>query len=172
LGAIFVSNFAVIASDHLANNPSQTGHPDLIPKEYLNDTSIENWDQFPYGGVEVKTSCGDMKTGVTQNLPIGQPRISYLQNLAWKGHHQYINNLLALFWDYFEERPTILAAFYSNRLIPDDFTLTIPKEGGGRTTSVCVTKVSARNKLMNNWVILPNLPEYTRFFKRLGASHL
>lgn len=169
IGSIFVSSFANITSNHLAINPSQTGHPDLIPKEYLRDASIKNWDQFPYGGVEVKTSCGSLKTGVTQNLPIGDARISYLTGIEWKGHHQYINNLLGLFWDYFEGRPTILAAFYSNNLVPEDFSNTVPKEGGGRTTSVCVTKKTARDKLMRNWVILPDLPDYLKLLRKLGA---
>ncbi|MDY7003854.1 MAG: helix-turn-helix transcriptional regulator [Cyanobacteriota bacterium] len=170
IGAIFVSNFANISS-HLALNPSQTGHPDLIPKEYLNNSSVINWDQFPHGGVEVKTSCGNLKTGVTNNLPVGDARISFLTGLDWKGHHQYINNLLALFWDYFEGIPTIMSAFYSNKLVPDDFSNTIPKAGGGRTTSVCVTKKTARNKLINNWVLLPDLPVYIQFFRKLGINY-
>lgn len=169
IGAIFVANLATLASEHLALNPSQTGHPDLIPNEYLNDPSIKNWDQFLYGGVEVKTSCGSLKNKATLTLPIGEPRISYLTGLEWKGHHQYINNLLALFWDYFEGKPTILAAFYSNCLVPEDFSNTIPKPGGGRTTSVCVTKKTAKDKLMSNWVILPDSPLYLNFFRKLGC---
>lgn len=169
LGSIFVENFANFTSDQLVKNPSQTGHPDLIPKKYLNDQSIKNWDQFPYGGVEVKTSCGNLKNGVTQNLEIGNPRISFLTGVDWKGHHQHINNLLALFWDYFNGRPTILATFYTNQLIPDDFSNTIPREGGGRTTSVCVTKKTARDKLMNNWILLPELPQYINFFTHRGC---
>lgn len=140
LGAIFVSNFAEFSSETLAKNPSQTGHPDLIPQRYLNYESVKNWDQFPYGGVEVKTSCGNLKNGVTKNLEIGYSRVKFLTGVDWKGHHQYINNLLALFWDYFNGRPTILAAFYSNKLQPSDFSNTVPRQGGGRTTSVCVTK--------------------------------
>ncbi|NER34816.1 MAG: helix-turn-helix transcriptional regulator [Oscillatoria sp. SIO1A7] len=170
IGSIFVSNFATIAASHLAKNPSQTGHPDLIPKEYLNDESIANWDRFSHGGVEVKTSCGSLRQGVAQSLAIGETRLPHLSGVEWKGHHQEINYLLGLFWDYFEDNPTILAAFYSNRLVPDDFTYTIPKKGGGRTTSVCVTKASARKKLMRNWVLLPNIAGYQDFFKKLGAT--
>lgn len=169
LGSIFVSNFANIANDQLAKNPSQTGHPDLIPQQYRHDQSIKNWDQFSYGGVEVKTNCGNLKNGVTNNLDIGEPRISYLTGLDWKGHHQYINNLLGLFWDYFKGRATVLAAFYSNELVPDDFSNTVPKEGGGRTTSVCVTKKTARDKLMKNWILLPNNSQYLDFFARRGT---
>ncbi|MDY6803105.1 MAG: helix-turn-helix transcriptional regulator [Cyanobacteriota bacterium] len=170
IGAIFVSNMAEIASNNLAVNPSQTGHPDLVPKEYLKDTSISNWDQFLYGGVEVKTSCGNLKTGVTKTLAIGNARISHLTGIDWKGHHQYINNLLALFWDYFDDRPTIMSAFYSNRLVPKDFSNTVPKQGGGRTTSVCVTKKTAREKLTSNWVLLPEISAYLDFLKKLGVD--
>lgn len=170
IGAVFVSNFANIAS-HLVLNPSQTGHRDLIPKEYINNSSVINCVRLPHIGVEVKISCGNLKTGVTNNLPVGDARISYLTGVDWKRHHQYINNLLALFWDYFEGIPTIMSAFYSNKLVPDDFSNTMPKAGGGRTTSVCVTKKTTRDKLMKNWVLLPDLPVYIQFFKKLGINY-
>lgn len=66
-------------------------------------------------------------------------------------------------------RLSLLAAFYSNQLVPDDFSNTVPREGGGRTTSVCVTKKTARDKLMKNWLLLPNIPQYLTFFASKGC---
>jgi muconolactone delta-isomerase len=172
LGSVFVRKFSVIAKDYLGLNPSQTGNPDLIPAEYLgqNDEGI-NWDQFPYGGIEVKTSCGDIPTGVTWKLKNRESRIEYLQNVVWKGHHTAINNLLGLYWDYCEQSPMIMATFYSNELVSSDFTNTIPKPGGGHTTSVCITKSSAIAKMGRNWVFIVDLPDYIKFFKnRFGIN--
>ena len=158
IGSIFVERMANNAK-YLAKNPSQTGHPDLIPVKYLNTNEKFNWDQFPYGGVEVKTSSGDLKNGITNSMKIGETRINHITNIVWKGHHTQINNLLGLYWDYYNGLPTLLGAFYSNQLTPDEFTNTIPKIGGGHTTSVCITKKSAREKMMKNWVVIPDMAD-------------
>jgi hypothetical protein len=164
IGAIFISKFCE-DTKYIAKNPSQTGSPDLIPSQYLNFEEELNWDQFPYGGIEVKTSCGDLPSKKTQELSIGSPRISFLNNVVWKGHHNEINNLLGLYWDY-APIPSIFAAFYSNELEPSDFTNTVPKEDGGHTTNVCITKASAREKMGKNWVVLPKNEVYLTFFKK------
>jgi len=168
VGSIFVKKFVFVAKEYLGLNPSPTGNPDLVPVEYLREKKPEqvNWDQFPYGGIEVKTSSGDLPKGVTAKLENRASRIKYLQNVVWKGHHTAINNLLGLYWDYYEGLPTIMAAFYSNELQSSDFTNTIPKPGGGHTTSVCITKASARKKMAKNWVFCVDLPEYVNFFKK------
>lgn len=166
LGAVFVSSMAQTASGYLAKNPSQTGHPDLIPKRHLNDGKTHHWDQFPLGGVEVKTSCGNLSSGVTNELSIGSSRLKEINSIVWKGHHNKINNLLGLFWDYYFGIPTVLAGIYSNELVPEDFTNTVPKPGGGHTTNVCITKTSAVTKMGKNWVFMVNQPAYMELFKR------
>lgn len=166
LGAIFVSSMAEISSGHLAKNPSQTGHPDLIPKEYISDGKAYHWDQFPHGGVEIKTSCGSLKRGIAKKLDVGKSRIAHTTSIVWKGHHDKINNLLGLYWDYYAGEPTVLAGFYSNKLVPKDFTHTVPKPGGGHTTNVCITMSSATAKMGANWVFMVNQPAYIELFKK------
>lgn len=166
LGAVFVSNLAETASTYLARNPSQTGHPDLIPANYLNDGKTYHWDQFPNGGVEIKTSCGNLPSGVTHELKLGAPRVNDITGIVWKGHHNQINHLLGLFWDYYAGIPTVLGGFYSNELVPDDFTNTVPKVGGGHTTNVCITKSSALKKMGQNWVFIVNNHAYIALFKK------
>jgi len=168
LGAIFV-DFMAKNCDYLVKNPSQTGHPDLIPSKYKYGQEKVNWDQFPYGGIEAKTSSGDLKTGKTYELKIGEPRIDYITNVVWKGHHQEINNLLALYWDYYKGPPAFLGCFYSNNLVPNDFTNTVPQPSGGHTTSVCITKKSARDKLMKDWVAVAKIGKYEKLFEKFGA---
>lgn len=167
VGSMFIEKFSLVAKKYLGPNPSSTGHPDLVPTKHLKDINEDvNWDQFPHGGVEVKTSCGNLPSGVTKRLTNREARIKYLQNVVWKGHHTQINNLLGLYWDYYASFPTIMAVFYSNELESSDFTSTVPKPEGGHTTSVCITKASARDKMAKNWVFCVDLPEYIDFFKK------
>jgi len=164
IGAMYVKSVAEECS-YLSINPSSTGHPDLIPSEYAGAKEV-NWDQFPYGGIEVKTSCGNLPTGVTKELSNKESRISRLNGVVWKGHHNKINNLLAIFWDYVDGIPCIAAGFYSRHLTESDFTNTVPKPGGGHTTNVCITKASAIKKLGQDWVFVADTPEYKEFFKK------
>ncbi len=164
VGAIFIAKFLEVAK-YLSKNPSPTGHPDLIPSRYIGTGANYTWDQFPHGGVEIKTSCGSLPSGKTLQLSVGNARIKYVSNIVWKGHHNEINNLLGLFWDYYPE-PTIFGAFYSNELIPSDFTNTVPKKGGGHTTNVCITKASAIAKMGKNWVVLANEKSYLGLFEK------
>ena len=169
VGAIFIKKI-VETAPYLVKNPSQTGHPDLVPSRYLDPSKKwdqQYWDQFPHGGVEVKTSCGNLKNGMTHTLTIDNPRIDHLTGIVWKGHHNEINNLLGLFWDYCEGYPKIFAAFFSNALEPTDFTYTVPKEGGGHTTNVCITKSSASKKLGQGWVFCIKEAKYSKFISRM-----
>jgi len=164
VGAMFISKFGEIAK-YLAKNPSPTGHPDLVPAKYIETHENYKWDQFPYGGVEIKTSCGSLPSGKTKDLPVGSPRLEFVSGIVWKGHHNQINNLLGLYWDY-QPVPCIFGAFYSNNLKPQDFTLTVPKEGGGHTTNVCITKSSAITKMGTNWVVMANENAYLKLFEK------
>ncbi|VVC00787.1 Uncharacterised protein [uncultured archaeon] len=167
VGAIFIRKVSD-SIDYLGKNPSQTGHPDLVPAKYLKSKSEQwkqtFWDQFPHGGVEVKASCGNLENGVTHELPVGAQRMNNITGVCWKGHHDKINNLLGLFWDFIEKSPKILAAFYANDLVPSDFTNTVPRVGGGHTTNVCITKASATKKLGKGWVFCIKEKKYSDFF--------
>ena len=129
VGAIFIEQLGNQAS-YLSKNPSQTGHPDLVPKKFIKKKKKKwdqkFWDQFPHGGMEVKTSCGNLKNGMTHELTIRDSRIDHLTGVVWKGHHNKINYLLGLFWDYIDAVPRIVSAVFSNELKPADFTYTVP----------------------------------------------
>lgn len=169
LGEALIAMFEDL-SDELTNNPSPTGHPDMVPQKYVENPELlsedNNWDQFELGGVEVKSTCGNLKSGKTKELDVGDPRIDYLSSIEWKGHHTNINHLLALYWDYVEGVPRIMAAFYSNELIPDDFNMTRSKADGGNTTNVAPTNAAGRNKLLQNWIAIADKREYIEFFKQ------
>jgi hypothetical protein len=177
LGEAFISVFEE-RSEELTNNPSSTGHPDMVPQEYIENPELlpenNNWDQFQLGGVEVKSTCGNLKSGMAQQMDIGESRIDNLSGIEWKGHHTNINHLLALYWDYVEGVPTLCAAFYSNDLTPDDFNMTRSRADGGNTTNVAPTNAGGRNKILQNWIAIADKNEYIDFFRqsKFGIENL
>tara|TARA_B100001146_G_C16101604_1_gene399687 strand:+ start:140 stop:910 length:771 start_codon:yes stop_codon:yes gene_type:complete len=164
IGSIFIQKVHETVP-YLAKTPSPTGHPDLIPKAFEKPPTSQwaqgYYDQFKHGGVEVKTSV--IKTPDAKNYDIGRPRIEKPSGVEWKGHHQDINNLLGLVWDFMSNVPTILAGFYSDRLRPDDFTYSDQKPGGGHTTNVAITKSSAKEKMGLGWVFCIKEERYKEF---------
>ena len=60
---------------------------------------------------------------------------------------------MAILWDFIDENPTIVAAFYHDGLVEDDWGRLIePKEEGGRTTSVSIMRSVGVKKMCRNWI--------------------
>jgi transcriptional regulator with XRE-family HTH domain len=176
VGAVFASELARIEEARLAPNPNQDGYPDLLAltkkgvayiaeKAHLNQLSVkEFWSPFPHGGLEVKATCGNTPEASVQAKPgIGETRLGILKSAEWKAHHQDTNNLLGLHWDFVDGIPTVLAVFYRNDLSRDDWGgIIVPREGGGRTTSVSIMKRGRMGedlgvkKMGRGWLLLPD----------------
>ena len=115
------------------------------------------WSPYPYGGVEVKATCGNTPNAKIAPKPkIGESRTPLLESAEWKAHHRDTNNLLGIFWDFVDGLPTILAAFYRNDLTVDDWGKIVGvKEGGGHTTSVSLMTKAGVRKMGKGWLLLP-----------------
>lgn len=65
--------------------------------------------------LEVKYTVESVPTGTT--IPKATPRIAFFNGLAWQAHHQEVEELLGITYDYFEVpggyKPAITATFYS-----------------------------------------------------------
>lgn len=145
VGAVFVYSLRNLLPDRLMVNRHQDGYPDLCArtakgKEYVaglpewEADAKKHWASYPHGGVEVKTTCGNVPAATkTRRKPgIGDPRWAALTGADWKAHHRDTNNLLGLFWDFVDRIPTVLAAFYRNDLSNADWgKLTVPKSEAG-----------------------------------------
>ncbi len=155
----------------LQSNLHQDGYPDLLltntveQKDYFSSLyTIVNGKKYPkdkflfspykYGGIEVKATCGSTPTARTTPKPlIGEQRISLISSFDWKAHHRTTNNLIGIVWDFYNEVPTIVAAFYSNNLEINDWGKIVqPKENGGRTTSVSIMNKTGIKKMCSNWI--------------------
>jgi len=136
-------------SKHFIKNPNIDGYPDLLnisKPEYL--AKVEEWKRndlrqfikYPYSGIEIKNTFGTKKAN-TVILP-GQSRLGKInKKLEWKAHHVYTNNLLAIFSDYVEGVPQIIAAMYSDNLLESDWSeKQNPKEGSAMTSFSVIEK--------------------------------
>jgi hypothetical protein len=169
VGEIYAREIQKLQKDRLHPNPNQDGYPDLLAltpegKKYVaererkGETSDKRfWSPYPYGGIEVKATCGETVPARIKPKPkIGESRYPLLDKLNWKAHHRDTNNLLGISWDFFDGLPTILGVFFRNDLTVEDWGKIVkPKEGGGRTTSVSIMKGSGVKKMGQGWLVLP-----------------
>lgn len=183
VGEYFAKSVQRFSNNGLQSNLHQDGYPDLLltntperlayfdtlytqdgDKKYPKDKAL--FSPFRYGGVEVKATCGSTPSASKVPKPlIGEQRIAIVNKFDWKAHHRETNNLLAIFWDFVNEVPTIAACFYRNDLIIDDWGKIVqPKEDGGRTTSVSIMSSSGIKKMCNGWLAVIDRPEYINAF--------
>lgn len=158
----------------LWENPHQDGYPDLLPNtqalwDYLKTVRLDDkaaWSNPGLGGIEVKVTSGNTPS----NKPkpgVGDERSTLVNKFDWKAHHQQTNNLFGATWDFINGVPQITAAFYSNKLVPEDWgKIVIPKESGGRTTSVSVMKRSGLDKMAKGWMVRSSDPALQSALKR------
>lgn len=182
VGELFARELHKAYDKVLIKNPNQDGYPDLCAltnegKAYIcknldrNGKPLPNkelWSPYPFGGVEVKATCGNTPAAAVQAKPlIGESRLPILLSAEWKAHHQQTQILLGLFWDFVDGIPTILAAFFRNDLETTvgkdnkDWAPTVrPKDGGSRTTSVSIMRHGKSQdhgvkKMGQGWLVLP-----------------
>lgn len=176
IGEVFASEVCRHHKGKLMANPNQDGYPDLLAltpdgtkyiaeREKNGEMSEKRyWSPYPYGGIEVKATCGNVPPAKTQAKPgMGDSRIPTLVSAEWKAHHRDTNNLLGIFWDFVDGLPTVLAAFYRNDLTVNDWgNIVQPKEGGGRTTSVSIMNRTGVKRMGTGWLVLPKNADLQR----------
>ncbi len=171
MGEIFAKQVLLAHRDKFLKNQNQDGYPDLCAltpesRTYLKkltdsrgkiNTDKRYWSPYPYGGVEVKATCGNTPVASIKPKPaIGMSRIETgLVSAEWKAHHRETKSLLGVYWDFVETLPTFLAAFYRNDLTVDDWgNMVVPREDS-HATSVSVMKRSGVKRMGEGWMVLP-----------------
>lgn len=185
-----VAASAIRASDGLfRRNPHQDGYPDLLLMDRVGVSAwkgLENrhdekgpFSPFVSGGIEVKATCGSVPTPKEfrkkkQKKPtLGETRIDFMKGYDWKAHHRETNNLIGVLWDFVENRPRIVAVFFSSELGQDDWgKIVSPKEGGGRTTSVSIMKPEGIKKMYNGWITVMKDVRYVAFLNKRNKDSL
>lgn len=186
VGEVYNRAVKKTAGDLLENNPHQDGYPDLLIMDEEGRTAWNKvssqlhekdpFSPFPAGGIEVKATCGDLKSGkwfTERGIPkpvIGEQRLEWVTGYNWKAHHRETNNLIGLIWDFVDKKPTIVSVMYSNALDEGDWGKTVtPREGGGRTTSVSIMNKAGIGKMKNGMIAVINNQSYSSpMLKRLS----
>jgi len=156
----------------LYKNPNMDGYPDLLDVSRNNyHSDYEKWEKndlskfikFPYGGIEVKNTFGTKKSGVT--LHPGNSRITKINKKpAWKAHHRYTNNLLALLSDFIDGCPQIVAVMYSDNLKEEDWAEKQNPKKESTMTSFSELKRPGWEKLLSGIRICRDDAKYLDFF--------
>ena len=182
VGELFGHEVGKAYHDKLVKNPNQDGYPDLCAltpegKEYIKKNLQSNgqplpnkefWSPYPFGGIEVKATCGNTPDAETHPKPlIGESRLPIMISAEWKAHHQQTKMLLCILWDFIDGIPIILAAFFRNDLDISlgkdnrDWAPTVTPKGASRTTSVSIMRRGGRDKkdgvkkMGAGWLVLP-----------------
>ena len=125
------------AEDGLRVTPIDRGCPDLVPVRFAKafeagETPDDQgfWTHFEHGGLEIKTTCGQLKSPTSKILQDAFPngeitydaaRIEFLGSVTWSAHHPDSPRLLTFLWDNICGIPQIVAAFYSDAFEPEDY---------------------------------------------------
>lgn len=176
-GMVGEALITVIDKSHnnLMKNPHIDGYPDLLDVntsqklDHFNslhtvDTSRERFNNFQFGGIEIKNTFG-VKKPKTQ-LEKGETRIHKIsKKLDWKAHHTSTNHLLGLFSDFIDGTPQIVAAFYCDQLNSDDWKKKQNPKEGSAMTSFSVIDRSGWLKMKSNLIVCIDDDRYLNFFK-------
>jgi len=162
IGSIFCETLAVTVGAIV--NPIEKGHPDIVPRNAANaaEAQLRNYPE----GLEVKSTIGNIETGA--NLRAGERRIDRLTGLTWQAHHQEVENLLGICWDFTNETgsflyPAITGIFYAQDLEKSDWGSVSGTTG--RNTKVSGMRSSGKQKMGSGWVIIADSPEYRTAFR-------
>lgn len=166
VGSAFCHSIAEVTNTIV--NPIEKGHPDVVPPEAVNATEAQ-LRNYPVG-LEVKTTIGNVRQGSA--LKKGESRIDHLTGLTWQAHHQEVEKLLGIIWDFNEDEenpyaitPFITAVFYSNKLELSDWGAISGTTG--RNTKVSGMRGNGKRKMGNGWIALYDDPKYLSTYARL-----
>lgn len=160
---------AVASAAGAIKNPIEKGHPDVLPAEAAraSEAELRNYPE----GLEIKGTCGNIGKGVL--LKPGDSRCGHLTGVTWQAHHQEVERLLAIIWDFDRvatdtPSPVISAGFYSSDLKPEDWG-TISGTTG-RNTKVSGLRQSGKQKLADGAVFVLDRKAYVERYGRLFGT--
>ena len=159
-------------NEDFEKNPNLNGYPDILnlkskdSKSYFRKCSQSDFLKYKFGGFEVKNSFGSKKS--VSSLLNNESRIGNInKKIDWKAHHRETNNLIALYSDFVDGNPMIVAVFYSNNLSEEDWRkVSIPK-GNSAMTSFTTLTSEGYIKLKSGIKFCLNSDKYLSFFNAL-----
>ena len=152
----------------VTKNPYLNGYPDLLEistselLDYFKNCETKDFVRYKHGGIEVKNSFGTKKN--KSQLLNGDQRIESInKKIDWKAHHRETNFLIGLLSDYIDYVPQIVALFYSDELIEDDWNKVQKPKGDSAMTSFSSISNSGYKKMINGVRLCYNNPTYLSY---------
>jgi len=147
-------------------NPIEKGHPDVLPAcaADASESLLRNYPQ----GLEIKGTCGNIPKGILRKA--GENRCESLIGITWQAHHQEVERLLAIIWDFdtvthSTPGPVITAGFYSGTLTQECWGAISGTTG--RNTKVSGMRASGKAKMASGTVFVLNRGGYARRYSDL-----
>jgi hypothetical protein len=178
VGEVFRVELAKISQD-LLSNPRDDGSPDLClltteSRSFLESKGVDLNDLSknaiksvwtPFGGEEHRLPGIEIKATIIGKMVDQKrgPTYSNIKKPEWSAHHQQTPILLGLVWDYVNGLPSIVSAFFSNKLDtitgPDNRhwrKVTVPNQKkGSKATSSCGMYPLGRTEMYKNQLLIP-----------------
>jgi len=199
IGEVFSRVFARELRGFMVN-PHADGRPDLLDvstdvalQYYRNECFTRSKDgstapnksllaPFRYGGIEVKASIGNPSSDYRallreheglNSFSVGMPRVKYLSSITYWGHHPDCDNLLGLYYDYYQEldgTPQIAAVMHAELDPSKDWSkVSIGKPGSKKTSNTSLSS-SGVGKILRNPVVVRNDPVYLEKLRGVGLA--
>jgi hypothetical protein len=197
IGEIF-SRFFCKSFSEFSINPHPDGTPDILnvsnkaARKYLEDQCFDfngvksipiksKLSPFLFGGIEIKCTIGDPvsnykkllldETG-SPNFNLETPRIKYLSGFTYWAHHRNSTRIIGLYYDYYslrENKPQILAGFFTNLSFNDWNVVSLGKDEGKKTSNTSLTK-SGKKKLYEGCAFIIEDNTYIKSLERIGIQ--
>lgn len=126
---------------NIKKNPHESGAPDFLPitessKPWF-DTPTQKY--FTDGGFDTKASYSHNKE---------------FSKVSASSHHDQTSTVLVVQWTFSTDNiPEIIGVFYTNKLTPGDWRLSVGRPGS-KTTNAAAMTASGKDKLRSGWIIL------------------
>lgn len=182
IGEVFKCAIAHISEGFIAN-PHPDGRPDILDlredeaKKFFQGkcfdqsgkfSTRENLAPFPFGGVEIKCTIGNIKNSSALN--IGTSRVKSVTGINYWAHHAHVCNLLGVYYDYSDDHsgmPQIMALMYTGLDSTDWNTVSNGKPNSKKTSNTSLNS-SGTSKLKQSLVLCKNKSIYIDMFKKIG----
>lgn len=174
----------------LKPNPHPDGRPDILvldtPKiiKYYSSCFLEVDGRnipvkklltpFKYGGLEIKCTIGEMDTKkfikkYGRACSVYDSRVGFINQINWWAHHNSANNLLGLYYDYYQARqkaPQIIAGFYAKLSDGDWYDISNGNPSNKKTSNTSLNKQGLA-KMKSNCVFCLSSAKYQKQMQKL-----
>jgi len=149
----------------LRNTPIDSGCPDLIPADRYDGNY--DWRRFRHGGIEVKVTCGRLKSGAAAELRYEDSRIAHLSGFTWMAHHPQSRRVLGLLWDNVRGIPQVVGAFFTNTLSASSYGNCKPDLSTRAGNSTNAGAIKRRGLDRFGWVCMYDDEQYIEAVRRM-----